>query len=176
MFYQSSDFPSLSALVENHDLIAREMQALPPQVFLDWPEAIYRGSWRVFPFYRFGEKVEPCCRMCPETVRLIEGVEGMVTAGLSKLAPGVEIHPHRGYTGNVLRFHLGLSGGDQCGLKVGEETRTWHPGSHFIFDDTILHSAWNRGTADRVVLILDFLRPGATGVECPEHLRHLAFN
>jgi len=176
MFYPLSEFPSLWRVVEGHKLIAREMLALPPNAFMDWPEAIYRGTWRVFPFYRFGKKVDICCGLCPQTTSLIERVDGMVTAGFSKLAPGVEILPHRGYTGNVLRFHLGLTGGDQCGLKVGEETKSWHPGSHFVFDDTILHSAWNRGGADRVVLLLDFLRPGAESVECPPHLRHLAFN
>lgn len=176
MFYQTSEFPGLSPLVENHETIVREMLALPPTAFVDWPEAIYQGTWRVFPFYRFGEKVDACCRLCPRTTALIEQVEGMVTAGFSKLAPGVEIHPHRGYTGNVLRFHLGLIGGDQCGLKVGGETRTWHPGSNFVFDDTVQHSAWNRGGADRVILLMDILRPGADRVECPPHLRHLAFN
>jgi hypothetical protein len=57
MFYQTSEFPGLSPLVENHETIVREMLALPPTAFVDWPEAIYQGTWRVFPFYRFGEKV-----------------------------------------------------------------------------------------------------------------------
>jgi beta-hydroxylase len=31
-----------------------------------------------------------------------------------------------------------------------------------VFDDTVEHEAWNRSEKNRIVLLLDFLRPGFT--------------
>ena len=45
-----------------------------------------------------------------------------------------------------------------CAIRVGRETRTWSPGSCFVFDDTQEHEAWNRAASTRVVLLFDFKR------------------
>ncbi|MFG3701739.1 aspartyl/asparaginyl beta-hydroxylase domain-containing protein [Micromonospora sp. NPDC047620] len=45
-------------------------------------------------------------------------------------------------------------------LGVGNQTRRWHEGSIFVFDDTVEHEAWNRTGETRTVLLFDFLRPG----------------
>jgi ornithine lipid ester-linked acyl 2-hydroxylase len=45
-------------------------------------------------------------------------------------------------------------------LRVGDEVRAWQGGECLVFDDTTEHEAWNRSNADRLVLLLDFLRPG----------------
>jgi aspartyl/asparaginyl beta-hydroxylase (cupin superfamily) len=47
-----------------------------------------------------------------------------------------------------------------CALRVGGETRSWTQGQCFIFDDTVEHEAWNRSDSDRVVLMIDFTKPG----------------
>lgn len=172
MFERTNDFPFLDAVCEGWRDVRAELDAIDQQTFLDWPETdIYTGDWSVFPFYRFGEKVESTCAICPRTAALIEDIPGMVTAGFSRLAPGTHIKPHTGYTDQVLRFHLGLTGGADCGLRVGEETRGWHPGSAFVFDDTLEHEAWNRGGEERVVLLLDFKRSADMNIAFPEHLR-----
>jgi beta-hydroxylase len=49
-------------------------------------------------------------------------------------------------------------------MRVGSEARSWREGECMIFDDTIEHEAWNRAGHARVVLLFDFLRPGAFGV------------
>ena len=172
MFEHIDDYPGLNLVCEGWQAVREELEALDQHAFIDWPEkSIYTGDWSVFPFYRFGEKVDSTCATCPRTAALIEGIPGMVTAGFSRMSPGTHIQPHSGYTDQVLRFHLGLSGGTQCGLRVGDETRGWHPGSAFVFDDTQEHEAWNRGTDDRVVLLLDFKRSADTHIAFPDHLR-----
>lgn len=177
MFESIAEFPDLKAVCDGWQAIRAELEALDQRAFLDWPEtSIYTGDWSVFPFYRFGEKVESTCDACPRTAALIEDIPGMVTAGFSRLSPGTHILPHAGYTDQVLRFHLGLTGGTECGLRVGDETRGWHPGSAFVFDDTQEHEAWNRGESDRVVLLLDFKRSSETDIAFPEHLRGVGEN
>lgn len=171
MFEQFDSFSFLSTLAEGWRDVRAELNALDVENFVGWPETdIYTGDWTVFPFYKFGEKIALTCAICPATAALIETVPGMVTAGFSRLAPGTHITPHTGYTDAVLRFHLGLTEATDCGLRVGDETRGWHPGSAFVFDDTNEHEAWNRGTAERVILLLDFKRHPDSIVTVPAHL------
>ena len=52
-----------------------------------------------------------------------------------------------------------------CLFRVGGETREWHEGRGFVFDDTHEHEAWNHGEETRVVLIVDIWNPLLTEVE-----------
>jgi aspartyl/asparaginyl beta-hydroxylase (cupin superfamily) len=79
-------------------------------------------------------------------------------AGFSSLAPGTHIEPHTGFTNAVLRCHLGLVVPSGCSMRVGSETREWTEGGVLVFDDTIEHEVWHRGTSPRVILLVDFLR------------------
>ena len=82
----------------------------------------------------------------------------MTTAGFSFLAPGTVIRPHIGYSGEVLRCHLGLIVPEGCALRVGAETRNWDAGKRLVFDDTVEHEAWNSGAEGRAVLLIYFRR------------------
>jgi aspartyl/asparaginyl beta-hydroxylase (cupin superfamily) len=100
---------------------------------------------------------------CPRTAALLlTHVPGLTTAGFSRLAPGTHIKPHVGWVETVYRLHMGLVVPPDCALRVGAETRRWREGECLIFDDTVEHEAWNRSCEPRVVLLLDFLRPGVT--------------
>ncbi|HXU80612.1 MAG TPA: aspartyl/asparaginyl beta-hydroxylase domain-containing protein, partial [Polyangia bacterium] len=77
-------------------------------------------------------------------------------------APGTHIKPHVGWVRTVYRLHLGLVVPPDCALRVGAETTPWREGACLVFDDTVEHEAWNRSGQDRVVLLLDFLRPGVS--------------
>jgi beta-hydroxylase len=81
------------------------------------------------------------------------------TAGFSRLEPHTEIAPHKGYTGDVLRFHLGIDIPDgDCALIVDGVTKKWKNGEILIFDDTFEHSAHNRTDHPRTVLLLDIYK------------------
>ena len=82
----------------------------------------------------------------------------MTTAGFSFLAPGTVIRPHIGYSGELLRCHLGLIVTEGCALRVGAETLNWDAGKRLVLDDTVEHEAWNRGAEGRAVLLIDFRR------------------
>ncbi len=159
MFENLEDYPQLRVVYESWREILAELEALPDTAFLQWPEkGLYHGDWRVFPLYKFDEKIEDCCAYFPRTVELIESIDGLYTAAFSKLMPGALLNTHPGYSGDVFRFHVGLNGGDKCGFIVDGERKNWYPGSALLFDDTRMHMAWNRGTEERVVLLVDFRR------------------
>jgi aspartyl/asparaginyl beta-hydroxylase (cupin superfamily) len=169
MFIETADFPSLVRLQNEWQTVLDELHNLSNTYFIDWPERdIYSGKWTVFGLYKFGERVNEHCARCPRTTELIEAIPGLVTAGFSSLASCTHIAPHVGYTNQVLRCHLGLITPPDCGIKVAGETRTWYPGSCFVFDDTYLHEAWNKSDTARVVLLLDFKRDIQSEVTFPE--------
>ena len=93
------------------------------------------------------------------------------------LAPGARIAPHKGITNARAIAHFPLIVPDNCGFRVGGETRRWEVGTPLIFDDMTTHEAWNDSEESRVVLIADLWRPELTpaeraGIEtlmdCPE--------
>jgi beta-hydroxylase len=52
-----------------------------------------------------------------------------------------------------------VPGGGRCGIRVGQEFRSWREGGSLVFDDTLEHEAWNDTQGTRVVLFVDFVRP-----------------
>ena len=96
-----------------------------------------------------------------------------MSAGFSLLGAGARIHPHQGYTASVYRFHLGIKVPPECGLQVADKVKTWTEGKVLAFDDTSVHSAWNKSDCDRALLLVDVLRPGAELEVTPSALQAL---
>ena len=165
MFEDITQFSFVVELEKNWQVIRDEMVAVRNQGFIDWPEKSLLqvdAGWTTFGLYAFGQKQKPNCLLCPRTTALVEAIPGMTMAGFSRLLPGTHIKPHVGYDGYsryILRLHLGLETNELCALRVGDETRTLTDGSIIIFNDTVEHEAWNRGTEARTILFLDFKNP-----------------
>jgi len=161
MFRPSQDFAFTSMLEANWQAILSEYQLVADAHKMHhWPEEqYYDGQWDTFGLYAFGSKRPHNCRLCPITTRLLEQIPGLQMAGFSRLAPGTHIKPHCGYDGwaqYVLRCHLALKVNEKCSLRVGPETRSWEAGKTLVFCDATEHEAWNHGSEERVVLLLDF--------------------
>ncbi len=168
MFYDPARFPFVEMLERNWRVIRDEMVALREGDFMAWPERSIYGEtgWQTFGLYAFGQKQPRGCALCPETARLMRQIPRMTMAGFSRLAPGAHITPHRGYegySGYVLRCHLGLEIPEGCTLRVGEDTREWQTGKCIVFDDSFEHEAWNHGSGIRTVLLVDFRSPFRRG-------------
>lgn len=129
--------------------------------YVRWPEqSIYQGNWDVFGLWDLqGTLLEHNAGVCPNTVSILRQIPNLRTAGFSKLGTGCVISPHKGYSDDVLRCHLGLVIPDgDCALKVGDTVYNWQEGKAFTFNDRLLHEAWNRTASDRYVLLLDFYK------------------
>jgi beta-hydroxylase len=160
-FYDTSAFPFVQELERNWHAIRAELDRLEPAAFRQWPEReLYQDdAWKVFGLRLLGKDVGRNATRFPRTAEILRQVPGLMTAGFSALEPGGHILPHVGYTPKVLRCHLGLVVPKDCTLRVGSETRAWQEGRCLIFDDTLEHEAWNRGSSTRIVLLLDFRKP-----------------
>ncbi|MBN8696181.1 MAG: aspartyl/asparaginyl beta-hydroxylase domain-containing protein [Bacteroidetes bacterium] len=166
-FYETTEFPELKILEENYLAILEELQNLRKSsengywlnTFPDYLFPESKGSWKVFTFRFFGIRHPLNCSLCPKTAALLEKIPGLVSADFSFLPAKTHIKPHVGFTPVVLRSHLGLVIPDDCGIRVGDQTRKWEHGKLLVFDDSFDHEAWNNSDEDRFVLMFDIRNP-----------------
>lgn len=162
-------FAFLAGLAAHWRAIRAECEALPAQSFEPWVQReMYGEGWSVYGLVAFGHRIDGALAQCPRTAAALAAIPHLTTAGFSRLAPGAHIQPHVGWVKTVYRAHLGLIVPDDCGLRVGGETRRWREGGTLVFDDTTEHEAWNRSPRDRLVLLFDFVRPGCEGLPADE--------
>jgi beta-hydroxylase len=130
-------------------------QVLPGQ------RALNQGDqWKSFYLVALGRPISAHAEHCPETMRALQNVPGLMNAFFSILKPGTHIPAHRGPYSGILRYHLGVvvPQGD-VGIRVGHDICRWQEGQSLVFDDGFEHEAWNRSEQLRVVLFVDLVRP-----------------
>lgn len=137
-----------------------------------WATLNRSSEWSAFHFSRHGKNIDENRRRCPRTAALLDSLPLMRIPGyapepmFSVLRPRTRIPPHYGSVNGRLTVHLPLIVPADCGaLKVGEEARTWKEGQVLIFDDAMLHEAWNDSNDTRVVLIFDIWNPQLSAAE-----------
>lgn len=143
---------------DNHQLIVDTYHSLSTTP-IAWPESdLYVGDWLTV------------CLKYNTTYRhtRLDSMIGDTTVCLfSILKPGTILHEHRGhkeYSSKIIRCHYCIESSNDCALIVDGKIHQWEPGQGFFFDDSLLHSAYNRGDTDRVALICDIPRHGASDI------------
>lgn len=184
-FYEREEFPWLANLEARTPAIRDELEAVvragagirpyleveANRPALEFGDLAGSLDWSAFDIIKFGAPVPEASAACPETLAAVEKAPLCRSPGrtpsvlFSLLRPGAHILPHVGYTNARLICHLPLIVPEHCGLRVGNETRTWTPGEALVFDDSIEHEAWNRSSSLRAVLIFDIWRPELTEAE-----------
>jgi aspartyl/asparaginyl beta-hydroxylase (cupin superfamily) len=185
-FHPRDEHPWLAELEAATDGIAAELGAvmaaeraeLVPyiqyeqhQAMAQWRELNQNRDWTAIHLIRNGQRVEANARHCPETMALLERLPQPDIPGagpnamFSLLAPHTTIPPHVGVNNSRLVCHLPLIVPDGCWFRVGAETRPWHRGEAFLFDDTIEHEAANPSDELRVVFIFDVWNPALSETE-----------
>ena len=183
-WFERADFPFLAGIeglagairMELLEVLGDRGQLAP---YIDMPEdapaaPIWRklnrsASWSSYHFHRDGERVGEHCRRCPATAAALDALPLMripqhsPEALFSVLEPHTRIPPHTGVINGRLTVHLPLLVPPMCGgLRVGEETRFWEEGKCLVFDDSMVHEAWNDSDHTRAVLIFDIWNPYLT--------------
>lgn len=156
-FLDSSHFPFLKTLESSVDQIRAEYLQVADQRDKWHEKALHNGLWEMVGLYQFGKWL-PSAHACPVTMQCLQSVPNLFLAGFSVLQPHCRIHPHVGYSNEVLRSHLGLVCPSASWIEVAGERYSWKAGEAVVFDDTQLHSAGNESETARIVLIADFFR------------------
>lgn len=140
--------------------------ANPPGTALNqWNDLDHNPDWSALFLWKHGRRYEEATRALPKTAAALGRMPLLrldaraPNAFLSRLAPRTHIPPHNGVTNARVTVHLPLIIPPGCGFRVGDDTREWEPGRAWVFDDTILHEAWNDSDEPRVILIFDVWHP-----------------
>ena len=130
-----------------------------------WQELRGRQDWSSLHLFKAAQETQ-FAKLFPKTLKALEAADVVRVNGgtpiemfLSRLKPGAHIPPHFGAANNRITVHLPLIVPNDCTIRVGSEFHTWREGELFAFDDSFEHEAWNRSTAERVVLIFESHHP-----------------
>ncbi len=185
-FHPRARFPWLAELEAATPHIRTEMQALladrnservpyiryaDHQALDQWRPLNHNPDWSALHLWQNGQRIAVNADRCPETVAILSRVQQPVIGGASPnamfslLAPHTAIPAHVGVCNTRLVCHLPLVVPAGCWFRVGAETRLWHEGQAFVFDDTIEHEADNPTDHLRVVLIFDVWHPDLSAIE-----------
>jgi len=147
----------LEPLKENWKSIYTEYKEIEGKTTSWHEKRMYNSGWEAFGLVHRGDEIRENQELCPFTTNLIKQIPEVYMAGFSILKPKCHIYPHEGYTGEVLRTHLGLDcPGSHAYIKIGNHIQSWKNGEMFVFDDTQIHEAYNNSNKVRVIFILDF--------------------
>ena len=103
-------------------------------------------------------------RSMPETMKMLQSLDGITVAALNTLKPGtlLPVHTHGELkSANILQMHVVLGASNLknlCCLNVDGEFISHTEGSAFIFDGSHIHYAFNASKMPRTILYLEFLK------------------
>jgi len=159
--------------------VLADRQAFSPYVtrITDRPQADTHGllensDWSSLYLWQQGKPVQENVERCPgifkgltENVPLFDVAGRSPSAYLSLLRPGAHIPPHTGALNCRYICHLPLIVPSGCAFRVGSRTIEWQEGKLVIFDDTVEHEAWNRGSQNRLILLFEVWAPDLSDIE-----------
>jgi aspartyl/asparaginyl beta-hydroxylase (cupin superfamily) len=169
-----STFPALNHVTEHQAIIKEELAAIlrakasiPRYHDIDLIQFSISGrldkdkDWKILMLYAMGERPTANRSLCPRTCALLDEIPDLFQAFFSILDAGKSIPPHTGPYRGYLRYHLALKVPmrNPPSLRVKDQWYVWQEGKAILFDDTHCHEVVNRSDDDRVVLVIDVLRP-----------------
>lgn len=172
MFDIDQTFPELRRLDQDYSDIRAELEdvlserdTLPAYHDLDPDQAtisdITPEKWKIYYLWAMGERAEPNSSKCPATTALLAGIPDLFQAFFSILDPGKSIPAHSGPYCGYLRYHLALVVPEERPphMRLHDRVYTWKERESVLFDDSWDHEVVNNSSGERIVLIVDVLRP-----------------
>ena len=145
-------------------------------------DKLHSGTWD-WHSYILNGSIQPRFEdYCPKTTALIQEMQPELFLNnpfgfsfFSTLHGKSFIKPHYGPMNLRLRIHLPIivpsetspdafsaKPQTKCGIRVGNQIRSWKEGEVLVLDDSYEHEVWNETKEVRVILLLDIWHPDVT--------------
>lgn len=98
----------------------------------------------------------------PKTMEIVNRYPEILSLSFNQLDAHGKILAHCGDTNAMYRCHLGIkipTTLPTTGFRVRDEKRSWEEGKWLIFMDAYNHEAWNDSDENRIIMVIDVLRP-----------------
>lgn len=148
-------------------------------------DKLHHGSWDWHSYILNGSIQPKFDEHCPNTARIIQELQSELFMNnpfgfcfFSTLHEKSYIKPHNGPMNLRLRIHLPLivpsetkpdafssKPQTKCGIRVGNQIRSWEEGKAVVLDDSYEHEVWNETKDMRVILLLDIWHPDVVADE-----------
>ena len=165
-FYDTQHIAFTKLIEDNYAIIKTELENYLKhhqlQAYFNSTMVENQGSWKTISLKAWGINFYENYKHFPQTLTLINSINGLVSASFNKLEPQAKIHPHCGDTNGIYRCHLGLEIPDRvphCGFRVKEKWKSWEEGKLLIFVDANNHEAINLTSKNRYIFLFDVVRP-----------------
>jgi aspartyl/asparaginyl beta-hydroxylase (cupin superfamily) len=170
-FDMASTAPALLEIDKSYPVIKSEVEALlkagvnlPRYHDVDpAQQGISAGEkkWKVFILDTVGAKPKASRELCPQTSAALDRIPNLFQAFFSILEAGKSVPAHNGVYFGAIRYHLGLivPKDNPPKIRIKDQFYTWKEGESVLFDDTWNHEVFNTSSGDRVILLVDVLRP-----------------
>ena len=151
-------FDFLKPIKENYSEILSEFQSISAQAFPHF-ENIYKGNWNIIPFALDDKDFSDYKNIAPKTCEILDAIPGICLYGFSIFEPETETEELCSEDYENLRGNLCLTTNSNAKIVIEGEAREWTPGEIMIYDHTLNHYSYNKGSANHVVLLFDFKKP-----------------
>lgn len=168
-------------LEQNYGQIRREYQSASEAGPLETLSNAYKGmrdkdDWMRYvlaPNMSFGQLNPDALKQFPETCHLLQQYgKRLASAAFYAMSPGVTLPPHTDSTNFFIVSHMGLQLDGGCGFQVENQINELHEKDVYFFDQSFVHSAWNKSEVTRVNLVLFFVHPDITDDELDLVIRY----
>ena len=172
-FMDAAQFPELSLLQENWEVIRDEGLALQEAGYFDDRNqagaskydvgfrSFFKYGWRRFYLKWYGYHHDSAVETCPRTTEILRKAGAVNGAMFSLLPPRAILSRHNDPAACSLRYHLGLAtpNVDECFISVDGQINSWRDGEAMMFDETYIHNVRNDTDESRLILMCDVERP-----------------
>tara|TARA_B100001109_G_scaffold255500_1_gene258807 strand:+ start:6707 stop:7450 length:744 start_codon:yes stop_codon:yes gene_type:complete len=165
-FFNKADFSWTKHLEKNYPTFKKETERFLEKAtltpYFNRSLSDKKNSWKTSGLLHWGLFVKENYVHFRESWAIIKQIPGIVSFSVSWLKAGSRIKEHNGDTNAIVRVHIPIRVPAQaptCSFTVKNESRSWEEGKVLLFNDAQLHHAQNLSDEDRVVLILDVIRP-----------------
>ncbi len=133
-----------------------------PEAYFNQSMVNQKNSWKTISLKWWGIEFYKRQKYFPLTSAILHRYPEVLSLSFNSLEQGGSILPHCGDTNGIYRCHFGIEipgGLPEVGFKVKEELRNWKEGEWLFFMDAYVHEAFNHSQKERIIMVVDYLRP-----------------
>lgn len=160
------DFQWAKEFQKSHDIITTELQSYlserSAEAYFNKSMVNKGNPWKTVSLKWWGIEFYKRQKYFPKTTAFLKKYPELLSLSFNLLESGGKIVPHCGDTNAIYRCHYGIKVPGklpEIGFVVHDQKRSWKEGEWLIFMDAYKHEAFNLTKSDRIIMVVDYLRP-----------------